>query len=59
LCIAGTWPLRPAVARGAARCFSQALDRAAQVIAAAAALPQQEKNNSADVQRNRANFTRV
>ena len=37
LFIAGTWPLRPAVARGAARCASQVLDRVAQVDARSAA----------------------
>jgi hypothetical protein len=51
-----------AVARGAARCASQVLDRGARAggavtpiafdkVGSAAMLPQQEKNNSADVQR--------
>ena len=45
---------------GAARCFSQVLDRGAQGrCRGAAALSQQEKNNSADMQRKRANFTRL
>jgi hypothetical protein len=35
------------------------LDRGAQVVVAAVALSQQEKNNSADVQRKRAIFFRV
>jgi hypothetical protein len=39
--------------------FSQVLDHGAQVVAAAAMLPQQAKNNSADVQRKRVNFNRV
>jgi hypothetical protein len=47
-----------AVARGAARCASQVLDRGAQAVArGAATLSQQEKNNSADVHQNKANFT--
>jgi hypothetical protein len=47
-----------AVARGAARCASQVLDRGAKAVArGAATLPQQEKNKSADVQRNRVNIT--
>jgi hypothetical protein len=47
-----------AVARGAARCLSQVLDRGAQADACGAAtLPQQEKNNSADVHRSRINIT--
>jgi hypothetical protein len=37
----------------------QALDRGAQVVAAAATLSQQVKNNSADVKQKRVNFTRV
>jgi hypothetical protein len=41
-----------AVSRGAARCASQVLGRGAQAVSrGAAALPQQEKNNSADLQR--------
>jgi hypothetical protein len=44
-------------ARGAARSFSQVLDRGAKAVAAAATLPQQEKNYSADVQRKRAKGT--
>jgi hypothetical protein len=48
-----------AVARDVARCCSQVLDRGAKVVAAAAMLSQQEKNNSADVQRKRENFTRM
>jgi hypothetical protein len=32
------------------------LDRGAQVVATAATLPQQEKNNSADMQRKTASF---
>jgi len=44
---------------GAARCFSQLHVCYAQVVAAAATLPQQEKNNSADVQRKRENFALV
>jgi hypothetical protein len=47
-----------AVARGTARCASQVLGRGAQAIArGAATLPQQEKNNSADVQKNREKNT--
>jgi hypothetical protein len=47
-------------ARVASRCFFfQVLDRGAQVVAAAATLLQQEKNNSTDAQRKRVNFTRV
>jgi len=47
-------------ARGDARCASQVLDRGAQFVArGAATLSQQEKNNSVDLQRSRANFTRV
>jgi hypothetical protein len=47
-----------AVARSAARCVSQDLDRGAQAVArGAATLPQEEKNNLVDVQRNRANRT--
>jgi hypothetical protein len=43
-----------AVARGAVRCASQVLARGAQAVArSAATLPQQEKNNSADVKRKR------
>jgi hypothetical protein len=46
-----------AAARVSSRCASQVLDRGAQGLAhGAATLPQQEKNNSADVQRNRANI---
>jgi hypothetical protein len=37
----------------------QVLDLGAQVVAAAAALSQQEMNNSADVQRKEENFTRL
>jgi hypothetical protein len=37
----------------------QALNRGDQVVAAAATLSQQEKNNSPDVQRKRVNFARV
>jgi hypothetical protein len=35
----------------------QVLDRGAQVVAAAATLPQQKKNNSAEVQRKRAKLS--
>jgi hypothetical protein len=43
---------------GAARCASQVLGRGAQVVARGAApLPQQEKNNSADLLRNREIIT--
>jgi hypothetical protein len=43
------------VSRGGARCATQILDRGAQAVARdAATLSQQEKNNSADVKRNRA-----
>jgi hypothetical protein len=38
---------------------SQVLDRGVQIVVAAATLSQQEKNNSADVQRKRENFTCV
>jgi hypothetical protein len=49
-----------AVARGAARCASQVLGRGAQAFArGAATLPQQEKNNSADVQRSKVNIFRL
>jgi len=66
LCVAGTWSWCPgrcpqaidrgaqAVARGGARGASQVLYRRAQAVArGAATLSQQEKNNSADVQRSR------
>jgi hypothetical protein len=44
-------------ARGAARCALQVLDRGAQAVSrGAATLPQQEMNNSADVQRNKVNI---
>jgi hypothetical protein len=47
-----------AAARGAARCASQVLHRGARAAArGAATLPQQEKNNSADVQRSSINIT--
>jgi hypothetical protein len=46
------------VARGAARCASQVLCCNAQAVArGAATLTQQEKNKSANVQRNRVNIT--
>jgi hypothetical protein len=46
------------VARGATYCLSQELDRCAKAVApGAATLPQQEKSNSADVQRSRINIT--
>jgi len=48
-----------AVARGGAICASRVLDRGAQVVAAAATLPQQEMSYSADVQRKGANAVRV
>jgi hypothetical protein len=45
-------------ARGATRCLSQLLDRGAQAVdLGAATLSQQDKNKSADVQRNRVNIT--
>jgi hypothetical protein len=47
-----------AAARGGARCFSKIIERGAQAVAAAATLSQQEKINSADVQRKNANCTR-
>jgi hypothetical protein len=47
-----------AVSHGAALCAGQVLDRDAQAVArGAAALSQQEKNSSADVQRNRVKIT--
>jgi hypothetical protein len=39
--------------------YSKILDRGTQVVAAAATLPQQEMNNSADVQRKESNFAHV
>ena len=48
-----------AVARGGAHCASLVLDRGVQVVAVAATLSQQEKSNSPDVQRKRANFTHM
>jgi hypothetical protein len=47
-----------AIARGAALYAPQILDRGAQAAArGAATMPQHEKKNSADVQRNRVNIT--
>jgi hypothetical protein len=47
-----------AVARSAARCVSQVLDRGAQAVShGTATFSQQEKNNSADVQRRRESIT--
>jgi hypothetical protein len=47
-----------AVARSAARCASQVLDRGAQAVAHdTATFSQQAKNNSAGVQRSRVNIT--